>query len=77
MVPPTGSEDHANPALSHMNEDVRAFLKRDVGWFFGTVFTLAALQGAFFAYDDILNQGRIMSAVMDAVAHAWRMYKPW
>jgi hypothetical protein len=60
-----------------MDEDWKAFLKRDVGWFFGTVFALAALQAAFFAYDDILNQGQIKSSALDAAAHAWRMFKPW
>jgi hypothetical protein len=30
------------------------FLKRDVGWLFGTLYVLAMMQAGFFAYDQMI-----------------------
>src|SRR4051812_39263129 len=50
----------------------RAFLKRDVGWLFGSLYLLALLQAAFFAYDQILNDSALETAAVDAISHQWQ-----
>ena len=52
--------------------DWRAFLKRDVGWFFGILYLLAMLQAAFFAYDQILNDSALETAAMNAISQHWQ-----
>jgi len=51
--------------------DGRAFLKRDVGWLFGTLYVLAMLQAAFFAYDQILNDSALETAAVSALSQQW------
>ncbi|ACL57693.1 hypothetical protein [Methylobacterium nodulans] len=70
-------KQEAEPAVDMMKEDWKAFLKRDVGWGFGTVTVLLALQAAFFAYDQILNESRIETTVLNVLSRAWLQHRPW
>jgi len=55
-----------------MERNWKAFLKRDVGRLFGTLYVLAMMQAAFFAYDQILNDSALETAAVDAISHQWQ-----
>jgi hypothetical protein len=66
-----GERSHL-PSAALVAPDWRAFLKRDVGWFFGILYLLAMLQAAFFAYDQILNDSALETAAVDAISQHWQ-----
>jgi hypothetical protein len=67
------SEEQRAPLTAELMErNWRAFLKRDVGWLFGTLYLLAMMQAAFFAYDQILNDSALETAAVDAISHQWQ-----
>jgi hypothetical protein len=65
-------EQGTQPTKELIEQDWKAFLKRDVGWFFGILYLLAMLQAAFFAYDQILNDSALETAAMNAISHQWQ-----
>jgi hypothetical protein len=43
----------------------------------GILYLLAMMQAASFAYDQILNNSAMETAVVDAISHQWDMVRSW